>query len=300
MKKILFSVLVLCSGQLLAQPVINDASGMAAVGYSEPLSTAACLSAGSAGASQTWDFSALSFSVMGNLTVVTPSSTPFTATFPSANWSYSVAGAVYSYFENTSTEMKNLASLISATGGNDDYSANPKTIMQFPCTYLSTFSDTYTEMSTTSTVTVTYDGYGTLIMPTGHTYTNVVRIKESYTGNDDYRWYITSPLMSVAVFDGTNNIMYWVGASGSAIDEQSKANSILVYPNPAIDNVTIGVNANGENLLINIMDTKGAVVKSYSQASVTGWNSIELDITDLVPGVYFVNINSSYSKLIVN
>ncbi|HLP13608.1 MAG TPA: T9SS type A sorting domain-containing protein [Flavobacteriales bacterium] len=300
MRKILQLSFALASFQAISQPVITDASNVPAVGYSAPLSTAPCLSAGSAGASQTWDFSSLSFSSLGTLSVINPATSAFGSSFPSANWCYSVSGVAYSYFQNTPTEMINWASLITATGGSDDYSANPKTIMHYPWNFNDTFTDSYTESSSTSNVTVTYDGYGTLIMPSGNTYTNVVRVKESYGSTDDYRWYITSPLLSVAVFSASDNLLYWVGATPTGITENNPSSLLAIFPNPADETVQLNFNSQSSSTTVSITALDGKVVYKENKTTTVGANTITLDISTLPAGIYTVQAGSSFQKLSVN
>lgn len=288
MKKTFTLALSIYSIICFSQPIIQNANNVPAVGVTVPLSTATTTNVGNAGANQTWDYSSLTFSPVGNLAIITPSSSPFGASFPSANWAYSVAGAAYTFFENTSTEMKNLASLITSPGGNDDYSANPKTIMQFPFNFNDSFSDTYTEQGSTSTVTVTYDGYGTLIMPNGNTYTNVVRVKEAYSSSTDYRWYTTNPLVSVAVFNDDNNLLYWIGTTPSSITEKDKTAILNIFPNPANEKLSVKLsNLNfSETTYLNIINSLGQIVK---QTIITTETTI-IDTENVSSGIYFIQV----------
>lgn len=300
MRKILQLSFALVSFQAFSQPVINDASGVPAVGYSAPLSTAPCLSAGSAGASQTWDFSSLTFSSMGTLSVIDPATSAMGPSFPSANWAYSVSGAVFTYFQNTSTEMINWASLIASTGGDNDYSANPKTLMQFPWNFNDSFTDSYSEMSSTSNVTVTYDGYGTLIMPGGNTYTNVVRVQESYGSDVDYRWYLTSPLISVAAFIGSDNTLVWIGATPTAISEETENTILSLFPNPANETIQLNFNAQASSTLVKIIAMDGKIVYTANTMTYPGLNTINIDISTLPAGIYTVQAGNAFQKLSVN
>lgn len=73
-----------------------------------------------------------------------------------------------------------------------------------------------------------------------------------------------------------------------------KANNILVYPNPASDKVAVLLNATvSTNAQVNIMDIKGAIVKSIANKLVAGINVMELSISDLPKGMYFVQVTSS-------
>lgn len=60
---------------------------------------------------------------------------------------------------------------------------------------------------------------------------------------------------------------------------ENSINSINVYPNPAIDQITI---EGSSNLTGNIIDQSGKVVLSFI--------SNKVDISELSKGVYFINI----------
>ncbi|MBJ7428046.1 MAG: DUF4397 domain-containing protein [Bacteroidia bacterium] len=83
-----------------------------------------------------------------------------------------------------------------------------------------------------------------------------------------------------------------------------KTNNILVYPNPASDKVSVLLNATvSTNAQVNIMDIKGAVVKSMDNKLVAGVNVMELSVADLPKGMYFVQVTSnegtSTKKLVI-
>lgn len=75
-------------------------------------------------------------------------------------------------------------------------------------------------------------------------------------------------------------------------------NNFLMYPNPANENVSIVFNANQKSEgNVNLFDIKGALVKSINTQLVAGMNSVNLSLTDLPKGMYFVQINSNESTL---
>lgn len=80
--------------------------------------------------------------------------------------------------------------------------------------------------------------------------------------------------------------------------EMTENNHFLMYPNPAKDNVSIVLNATQKSEgNINLFDMKGALIKSVNTKLVTGINAVELSLTDLPKGMYFVQINSNESTL---
>ena len=243
MKKILLFISIAISIDTFAQPVITDGNNIPAAGLSVPVSFATPSSGvGNSGASQTWDFSSLSFSVIGTVAVITPSSSPIGSSFPTANHCQSLVGQnSYNFFSVLSTKMECLGYNISSPGSGNDYTPNPRTTLKFPFNYLDTETDTWQKVGgSVNNVTLTYDGYGTLITPTA-TYTNVVRIKEDY-GNSaiDYQWYTLNPLMGVMIYDHNTNRLYFMGVTATGVSEQNYFfTTVDIYPNPAANKITV-------------------------------------------------------------
>ncbi|TXE16399.1 T9SS type A sorting domain-containing protein [Psychroserpens burtonensis] len=74
-----------------------------------------------------------------------------------------------------------------------------------------------------------------------------------------------------------------------------------MFPNPAKDKVTIRLNANHfGNVTVHIIDLQG---KRILEQYISEGNNLELDITDLQSGLYFVKLNtnnkSRVKKLII-
>jgi hypothetical protein len=75
-------------------------------------------------------------------------------------------------------------------------------------------------------------------------------------------------------------------------------NNFVMYPNPAKENVSIILNATQKSEgNVNLFDMKGALIKSINTKLVTGINNIELSLTDLPKGMYFVQINNNETTL---
>lgn len=301
MKKSLLLPSLFVSAIGLSQPVITDASNLAGIGYTYPFSVAPSVTnVGPSGAGQNWDFSAEPFNTVTDLSVVDPSGTAMGASFPNANWCY-VVGNMYSYFEITASEMINWAAIITATGGNNDYSANPKTLMEFPFSYGSSFTDDYTELGSTSTVLVTYDGYGTLTMPGGVVYDNVIRVSEDYGGTVDYRWYTLNPLMSVVVYDADAQTMYWVDGPelGTAELTQDGTVELKVFPNPATQEISVRFTTQNQEETYHIYRLDGQRIGSYSIACVPGEQNLKIPVNQLSTGSYYIVIGDLRQNFVV-
>ena len=93
----------------------------------------------------------------------------------------------------------------------------------------------------------------------------------------------------------------WVGIT--TVDNGE--NSLSIYPNPAVDNVTIDLSiANAGNATIMIYDVNGKLVHSESMGYLAeGNHQYTLNCSKFVHGMYLVNVNigkvSATSKLIV-
>ncbi len=296
MKKqlLIFSVSFLVLS-ISAQPVIINGSNVPAPGYTAPVSMAATTLPGSAGANQTWDFSALTFSSLGTMNVITPSSSGMASSFPTANYAYTFSGTT-SFFEVGATKMEVLAYTITSPGTGNDYSPNPRTMLKFPFSYQDTANDLWQKVGgSVNTVTITYDGYGTLITPTA-TYTNVVRVKEDYgSGGIDYQWYLTNPLMPIMIFDHNNNYLYYTGAVVTGTSEiLSNKVSVNVFPNPSNGKVTFTLSkAEIKSGVISITNSLGQVV---SETIINAETSV-IEISGLASGIYYYQVSAENSVL---
>jgi len=180
----------------IAQPVINSANYPAfgtVVTTHEVTETS--VTPGSAGASQTWDFS--SYPATGNTSnssYVNPATTPFGATFPTATTatlSPTTGGNNgYGYLYGTSAYSEIIGFGVDATTGPDivyTYS-NPQRVGNYPMYYNTSFTDNFVGFSTfvnggytfnqyrMGSMSYAYDGYGTVTNLNG-TYTNALRVK---------------------------------------------------------------------------------------------------------------------------
>lgn len=172
--------------------------------------------------------------------------------------------------------------------------------------------------SFTGNVVITAPGTGTLAVP-GRTFTNVLQVVTYMNINATlvlgtgtlnaitYQYYDVSqkyPILTVSQsklisallnFDDIridiNNNIY------AGINEYTLVNSIVIYPNPASNNITIHLN-NSNRAKIEIINQFGQVVKT---ANIENKNET-INISDLSSGIYFVKTLSdnktSVKKLI--
>ena len=186
-------------------------------------------------------------------------------------------------------------------------------------TYVDPFASTFVNGGTwdrAGDITVTADGYGTLMLPNA-TITNVLRVKvsedygDSYSGTelyhyntDIYMFYkpgIHIPVLSLTHYvQGSTTVDYGNYLDDASLGVQNpNLAEISVYPNPAGNEVFINWNGHGANLnQIQVFDVSGKLMFSAN----TKVNSIALE--DFESGVYFIHIwegdNREIRKFIKN
>ncbi|MCF8429912.1 MAG: T9SS type A sorting domain-containing protein, partial [Bacteroidia bacterium] len=98
---------------------------------------------------------------------------------------------------------------------------------------------------------------------------------------------------SNGIVDSFESVKFRTGTS-----EIIENNNFVMYPNPAKENVSIVLNATQKSEgNVNLFDMKGALIKSINTKLVAGINNVDLSLTDLPKGMYFVQINSNESTL---
>ena len=67
---------------------------------------------------------------------------------------------------------------------------------------------------------------------------------------------------------------------------------VNLFPNPAADNLNISFNAYDNNITIKLTDILGNTLITKDISTVTGLNTRQIDVSELAPGTYIVNIYS--------
>ena len=190
------SIFMLLAGfiQVVAQPTLTAANSQPQVGdiISSQYAYTTGVIPGVAGASKTWDYSGLSDSAATSvIQFMLPSATPYSPTFPGANLSAQVVDTgttAYIYFNASSvgtpvlgiqidTLILKYAHLLSTQNYPFTY---PNTLNDSSSIFISnvagTLKDTILRLDT-----ITATGYGTLKLPGGQTFNNVLQVKSSVT-----------------------------------------------------------------------------------------------------------------------
>ncbi|MCW3120550.1 MAG: Por secretion system C-terminal sorting domain containing protein [Flavipsychrobacter sp.] len=201
---------------------------------------------------------------------------------------------------------------------------------RFPFTYNTKFVDacdgtivftpsglptvTATEVSSD---TVECDGYGTLILPGGLTYPNVLRVHSYQNFRDSadvfgtpvietykletYTWYTPgyhSPLLTIATAtsDLTNYkvVSYSAKKLKTAVENIGNTSVALqLFPNPATDVLNVKFNlAGNEHVRISLIDMLGREAGVIANKDMQGAQSIAYNTAGLAKGMYMVRLQS--------
>lgn len=312
------SLVLICSVSI-AQPTLTATGINPVLGDNLTYFNTNYVSAGSSGPSQTWNLSTMSGTSGGLTTIVTPASTTNGSSFSSSTVAAeNVSSGSDSYYKTSATALQN--SGIDAGGTVITYS-NFEDYLHFPFSYTNTYTDTWAatffsgyQFWRTGYTTVTADGYGTLITPSG-TYTNVMRVHfvqiyqdSAFPGtpyvitynNDQYFWYkegVHLPIASVYNLITSAGGPYTGGNynSTAAVGINEVSNYITssnVFPNPAVDLITINFElTENKNIAIQLFNSLGQKMEiCQSTDGFKGLNSIQLNVATLPEGMYFAQL----------
>jgi hypothetical protein len=256
-------------------------------------------------------------------TAVSPGSTPYAATFPSASIAVDAGGGTYSYYTTTSSDITLIG--FATTVLQYPYT-NGEKFFTYPFTYNSSFSDSYNASwilntiptTRTGSITVTGDAYGTLKLPSG-TISNTLRVKIVQNNTDvsdfgggftitttftstTYDWFVPgnkNVLMGISYintdiggFSSYAKSVNYYPAVVSTEDIQPVVYEFHLFPNPTKTNASISfsLQENGD-VKFSIINISGQVMKSWEENSLTtGEHSVEMNTVDLMNGVYFIRL----------
>ena len=323
MKRTLLSLLSLVGAftAATAQPVLNAANMNPVPGdgfYGHSIDTN--VAKGPSGANVTWNFASVTELSMDSTLVYACDSTPYCSSFPGSNIAEENQGD-YTYFNASTTKLSGNGGYYGGTAYVNDNSYDQ---LRYPFSYNGVYADTthygsasyddfYTEIDS-----FIYDGYGTLVLPTG-TDTGVVRIHNIYYYKDSssagvfvgraevYNWFkpgfhnaiftisydtTGSPTGSLYVTDAT---YYSRKANTTGVTELSSLNARLqVYPNPASDVLNIKLKApNSTSVTVTITDLLGRAVATIGKVDIiNGVAEISYSLSGIPDGIYIAQLRS--------
>jgi hypothetical protein len=311
-----FGFLAFSFVEVKAQPTITRAGFGMQIGASIPITISTPASVASAnysgtGASFTWNCIGLVDGNGGtviNYQGLTNAGTPFAADYPNANFVLTdpslaaLVGYDYSHISNDS-----LVSWGTHTAGQSyEIFSNPEKQFIFPLTFGQTFVDSYQKTNynasgavtsnQTGIHTITYDGHGTLILPSG-SFTNVARLKDERTNSlgpntTDYIFLdLNTGLLVMVVNDDAiaDGIIYTVSSPSSIQSATNGKEEISIN----LINGDLRVQSPLEINRVELFDGSGA--KKY-ESHVNELNSFQAKI-ELNPGIYFLRVSTEHGVI---
>ncbi|MBA3682543.1 MAG: T9SS type A sorting domain-containing protein [Bacteroidetes bacterium] len=344
MKKIYFAIFsaLLCTQVSNAQlsltkafnePVIGD------VNISHRWDSAGVLD-NNPGPNTLWDFSTLTTNTgvaTSNYTAV--AGTPSASGYPNATLAEFDGNAGYTYYKATTTATPQLELLgIYQPSLSINLNNNSAIIAVWPITYGYNKNDALSGTVATATaglggtctgnINTLASGTGTVLLPGGLTYTNVLQVTATQTINitlmagpfpagtatvisTNYQYYHSTqkfPIISVnyqnitGSFSGSSAAVRINNNVIAGIKETSLKADFSIFPNPATDKLNILLtNKKAENVSVNIMNNLGQLVKAIDLGNSTTINN-QIDLTGLSSGMYVIKTNvgsaSSSKKLV--
>lgn len=107
------------------------------------------------------------------------------------------------------------------------------------------------------------------------------------------RW--PSGTVDEIVSPNINETIFVFEGGGLGVDENSLANGVQLFPNPAQEQISVNLRSEAETLPLTIYDLGG---KQVLTQEVAGTGVTTLSLSQLNSGVYFVNVNNQVIKLI--
>ena len=278
------------------------------------------ISAGASGANATWDFSQHSpLGTSYTINVANLAGSPYQSQFAGATIYTEYVGTSNREFFVTSNSEFSRRGVIAGGGPTMDYT-NTHKILTFPFTFNSTLSDTYAANFTTTltfdragNTTSSGDAYGTLILPGGQSFANVLRVKlvenstDSYMGSpmftsntENYYWFLPGthyPLFTISTATASTgqSSTFATMSSATAVstsEEFATGQLVQVYPNPAKGFVTVrtGIDEPVTALLINSL---GQEVRKQVVLDTEG----KLSLQGISSGIYLLQLQSGQKSI---
>ncbi len=286
------------------------------------------IQANNMGANVTWDFSQISgiFGITKDVQILDATQDANYASFAGSSKMYDIGGNLQTFFSSTASGRVSQGFVfneVSLGAVVASWSTDQENLMTYPLTFGSSplvdaFSGTVTSTATgtlpaTGTSVTMVDGIGTLLLPGGNSYTNVLRfhLKDSAIATVfgtnvafvrnvfEYYDFTVSNLpifitMSVdvnsALINNSSTIILskdqpltFVGGSELSMP------SIQLYPNPAFNQIQLEGAQIGDHF--KVVTLTGSVLS-------TGTYAGSIDVTNLSNGVYLLQINGQTVEFI--
>lgn len=287
----------------------------------------------SSGANQNWNFSGLlvtTFTSTSNY--VAASAVPSSSLFPGTTLVEDLGGGSYNYWKSSSTPTTQFEFLgtydVNPPASGFRYTT-PEKVAIWPIAPGATFTNSFNGNvlgftgSVSGTSTVTSSGSGTITLPGGATYANVIQLKTlqrivgtvsflgvpfTYTDQvTNYRYYHASQRFPLLTAE------YYISNDGSTIDTsltiQLNKNitvglkdvfvkeNLNIYPNPAKNIVNIELtNKNADNCRVTLYNPMGQLVKEIDLGNGLKIEQ-KINVSELPKGVYLMTTSLGEATL---
>lgn len=286
-----------------------------------------------AGLNKTWDFSSLMLSqgaTASTRTIVAASTVPSASLYPGATFVEDDGVGNYVFYKSTNSPTQRTETLGFGSSLATFNYTNAMTQMTWPMSYGGSFSDTYAGTfsvfivsgKVSGSIVTNASGTGTLKLPGGLVFTNVLQITSTITSVTS----MTSPTVTTDVSTSINYVYFHASQKNPLISiaynlgEEPTVSILLnqfvvtglndytsvpgfnLYPNPAKENFTIDLdNTHTENCKVEIYSATGQLVKKQELGSQSTIHEI-IDLSELNRGIYLVKTrlgNKSADKRLV-
>lgn len=317
MKKfLLFSATVIGAFNLASQTTI---ASLSQIGYSAQLviasaATATNVPVSTTGSGVTWDCSGLAQengTPLVTFAVTSPTGTTYAADYPNANWFWTdpaLSSLVGYHYYNLSADTFMLYGEHTPGSSYEIYD-NPELEMKLPFSYGDVYSNTYSKTNynangsvssyQTGNNTLTYDGFGTLILPCG-TFTNVARTNNVRTNSlgattTEYNWYLVpggERLLNYQTNGGVKVI--YVNAATTGIHSKTETTEMIsMYPQPMKEQTIIHLEKNVKAGTVKIIDPSGKIISSQTFEGT----DVQINRDGMNSGLYFVQVYANGTLL---
>ncbi len=289
-----------------------------------------------------WDFSSLATNTaVATSNYTTVASTPNGSSYPNATFAEDLGNGGYNYWKSTSTPTTQLELLgIIQPSISFNLNQNPAIAIIWPVAFGYNKTDAFTGTVSVQTPTANLtgnatgnnhtigSGTGTVILPGGLTFTNVLQVTASQTINatlnlgpfpvgtatiisTNYQYYHSTekfPIITInyqdisGSFSGSSAIIRINNNVIAGIRESALNSDFSLYPNPATDKLNVVLtNKKAENVSVKIFNNLGQLVKTVAVGNATDINN-QIDLAGLNSGIYVVKTtvgNASSSKKLI-
>lgn len=317
---LLSSLLIFWAISITAQPVLTTASQTPVIGETYEVQYAEVLNfvPGPGGANQTWDFSDQNLQYLQlQFSILAPEDGVSSGDFPDADFVWRLDEfEAYNYYQVTDTGLDLVGG---ASGTPDDILfrevfTDSEDGLQYPATYLDsyTYYSAYTSFFFgTSSMNerngeVEYDGYGTIILPDGTTYNNVLRmiIRSTTTAfpimETQYAWMLPGQFIPVMVYsfedddESVPTIYYSKKNIETSVQDRAEVNfGLSLRTNPVREQLQL----RGDFQLFNELDF--SIVNSLGQQQFYQVLDGTIDVAGLPAGLYYLVLSNQDGRQVL-